>query len=44
MFIVMLQVQNPHIFRDNIRKELNKKLNNEKNSTNLEKGIFNYMM
>ena len=40
----MFQVKNPDVFRNNIRKELNKKLNNEKHSTNLEKGIFNYMM
>jgi DNA-directed RNA polymerase subunit M/transcription elongation factor TFIIS len=40
----MFQVKNPDVFRNNIRKELNKKLNNEKHSTNLEKGIFNYTL
>ena len=35
-------IENSDIFRDNIRKKIDKKLNNEKASLNLEKGIFNY--
>jgi transcription elongation factor S-II len=31
-------------FRINIRAKINEKLNNEKNSLNLEKGIFNYTL
>jgi transcription elongation factor S-II len=32
------------LFRENIRKKLYEILNNEKNSLNLEKGIFNYSL
>ena len=38
------KIENPELFRSNIRKKLDKKLNNEKNSSNLEKGIFNYTL
>lgn len=38
------KIETPEIFRDNIRKKLNEKLNNEKASLNLEKGIFNYVL
>lgn len=38
------KIDNPEIFRLNIRKVLNIKIQNEKNSTNLEKGIFNYTL
>jgi transcription elongation factor S-II len=40
----MIKVEDSVIFRCNIRKELNKKLNNEVHSSNLEKGIFNYSL
>jgi len=36
------KIENPEKFRDNIRAKLNNILNNEKNSINLEKGIYNY--
>jgi len=38
------KIENIEIFRSNIRKKLDKILNNEKNSSNLEKGIFNYSL
>ena len=38
------KIQNPDLFRANIRKKLDKILTNEKNSLNLEKGIFNYAL
>jgi transcription elongation factor S-II len=38
------KIENPHNFRANIRKKLNEKLNDEKASLNLEKGIFNYTL
>ena len=38
------KIENPELFRSNIRKKLDEKLNNEKNSSNLEKGIFNYTL
>lgn len=37
-------IENPDNFRVNIRKKIDKKLNNEKASLNLEKGIFNYTL
>jgi DNA-directed RNA polymerase subunit M/transcription elongation factor TFIIS len=37
-------IENADIFRANIRKKINEKLNNEKASLNLEKGIFNYTL
>jgi transcription elongation factor S-II len=37
-------IENPDIFRANIRKKIDKKLNNEKATLNLEKGIFNYTL
>lgn len=37
-------VANPDNFRANIRKKIDAKLNNEKASINLEKGIFNYTL
>jgi len=36
------KIDNPDLFRSNIRNKLNEKLKNEKNSLNLERGIFNY--
>lgn len=38
------KVENPDVFRVNVRKQLDKFLNDEKNSTNLEKGIHNYAL
>ena len=38
------KIENIEIFRSNIRKKLDEILNNEKNSSNLEKGIFNYSL
>jgi transcription elongation factor S-II len=38
------KVENPDLFRSNIRAKINEKLNNEKYAMNLEKGIFNYSL
>ena len=38
------KIDNPDLFRSNIREKLNEKLKNEKNSLNLERGIFNYAL
>jgi len=38
------KIQNPDLFRTNIRKKLDEILENEKNALNLEKGIFNYAL
>ena len=38
------KIDNSELFRSNIRKKLDEILHNEKNSTNLEKGIFNYTL
>ena len=38
------KIENPDNFRINVRKQLNKKLHDEKASLNLEKGIFNYVL
>lgn len=40
----LITIENPEKFRHNIRKQIEKKLNNEKASLNLEKGIFNYTL
>jgi DNA-directed RNA polymerase subunit M/transcription elongation factor TFIIS len=37
-------ITNPDIFRINVRKRLNETLKDEKHSTNLEKGIYNYSL
>ena len=37
-------IKNPDIFRINVRKKLNETLKDDKNSTNLEKGIYNYCL
>jgi transcription elongation factor S-II len=37
-------IKNPLEFRNNIRTKINEILKNEKNSINLEKGIFNYSL
>jgi transcription elongation factor S-II len=38
------KIDNPEEFRSKIRGKLNQIFNNDKNSTNLEKGIFNYTL
>ncbi len=38
------KIDNPNLFRTNIRAKLDVYLKNEKNSLNLEKGIFNYAL
>lgn len=38
------KVENPEKFRSNIRLKLDEILHNEKNSINLEKGIFNFAL
>ena len=38
------KIENSEQFRSNIRAKINEKLNNEKHSSNLEKGIFNYTL
>ena len=36
------KIENSTLFRSNVTMKLNQKLNNEKHSSNLEKGILNY--
>jgi len=38
------KIENPELFRENIRKKLNEYFENEKDGNNLEKGIFNYTL
>lgn len=38
------KIENPEVFRNNIKNKLNEILKNEKKSLNLEKGIFNYSL
>lgn len=38
------KIENSEQFRSNIRAKINEKINNEKHSSNLEKGIFNYAL
>ena len=38
------KISNPELFRSNIKQKLNDILKNEKNSSNMEKGIFNYSL
>ena len=40
----MHRIENPDTFRTNVRSKINLILHNEKNSNNLEKGIFNYAL
>ena len=40
----VLKIDDVDVFRNNIRGKLNGILQNEKNSANLEKGIFNYAL
>lgn len=39
-----IKINNPDCFRSNIKNKLNDILLNEKNSSNLEKGIYNYSL
>ena len=38
------KIDNPDLFRSNIKQKLNDILKDEKNSSNMEKGIFNYSL
>jgi len=38
------KIENSELFRSNIKNKLNEILKNEKNSSNLEKGVFNYSL
>jgi transcription elongation factor S-II len=38
------KIDNPDLFRSNIKQKLNYILKDEKNSNNMEKGIFNYSL
>ena len=38
------KIENSQLFRSNVRKNIENILKNEKNSINLEKGIFNYAL
>jgi DNA-directed RNA polymerase subunit M/transcription elongation factor TFIIS len=38
------KIDNPELFRSNIKEKLNDIIKNEKNTSNLEKGIFNYTL
>ncbi|NQV77325.1 MAG: hypothetical protein HQ490_03105 [Lutibacter sp.] len=38
------KIENPELFRSNIRKKIDEYLENEKHTLNLEKGIFNYTL
>ena len=42
--MTVLKIENADLFRNNIRKKIDNILQNEKNSLNLEKGIFNYTL
>lgn len=44
MSLSLRKVENPEQFRSNIRSKLDEILKNEKNSSNLEKGIFNFAL
>ena len=40
----LCKIENPNLFRDNIRKKFNEKFNDVRHGNNLEKGIFNYAL
>jgi len=44
MLQTLRKIENPEKFRSNIRSKLDEILKNEKNSINLEKGIFNFAL
>jgi len=39
-----LKIENPEIFRANVQKKLSTILQNDRNGSNLEKGVFNYAL
>jgi len=42
--MTLLKIENSETFRDNIKQKINILLKNEKNSSKLEKGIFNFAL
>ena len=40
----MIAIKNPDTFRSNVKGKLNKIIENDKQSINLEKGVFNYSL
>ena len=40
----LCKIENPDLFRANIRNKLNEKFKDERHGNNLEKGIFNYSL
>lgn len=40
----MRQIENPEVFRNNIRSKINAFIQNDKKTENLEKGIYNYSL
>lgn len=40
----LIKINNAEEFRSNIKSKINERLKNEKNSSNLEKGIFNFAL
>lgn len=40
----LYKIENPDLFRSNVRNKLNEKFEDEKDGINLEKGIFNYAL
>lgn len=40
----LAKIENVDLFRSNIRKKLDDKFHNEKNSKNLERGVYNYSL
>jgi transcription elongation factor S-II len=44
MTSTLRKIENPDIFRTNIRMKLNEIIQNDKNCNNLEKGIFNFAL
>jgi len=42
--MTLCKIENPDLFRENIRNKLNEKFKDERHGNNLEKGIFNYAL
>lgn len=42
--MTLQKIDNPDLFRANVRSKINAILMNDKNSTNLEKGVYNYAL
>ena len=40
----MIAIKNPEVFRKNIKDRLNEIIDNDKQSINLEKGVYNYSL